>query len=164
MAKKEGFGTSYINDAKSLEDDASIMKSKHLKGAPIKPERIGKQYEQAGDLRRKAQDFIGAEDDYLEANKYGYAYSPTDMQRVKGKINGLISEKRLTLGLHPRDLEGRAFSYLAIISFASALLSISLKLTGSVIGSSSNKSTWISLCLFLLGCMFVFFYFRAKKK
>ena|SRR5271157_119610 len=163
---KEGFGTSYINDAKSLEDDALLMKNKHLKGAQVEPKEIGKLYEKAADLRVKAQDLIMAEDDYRRANNYGFAYSPADLERINGKIKSLISKKRLALGIQPGNLlERRSFAYLSIISFASALLSISLKLTGSVVGPSSTKSTtWISLCLFMVGCLFTFFYFRAKKK
>ena len=100
----EELNTSYARKAKPLEDEALLLKSKHLKGSSsINPERIGKMYEDAGDLRRKAHDFIGAQDDYLEANKYGYAYSSADSERVRNKINGLISEKRQAQGLPLRS-------------------------------------------------------------
>jgi len=155
---------SYLTKAKHLEDEALLMKGRHLKGAPIKPEKIGKMYEDAGDLRRKGKDFVGAEDDYLNANKYGYAYSSVDSERVRKAINEVISEKRKSLGLPLENPLERAFAYLAILSFGAALLAISLKLTGSVIGPSSANTKWIGLCLFLVGCMFTFFYFRAKRK
>jgi len=61
-------------------------------------------------------------------------------------------------------LEQRAYLYLAIIGFASAFLSITLRLTGNVVGSAYNKSNYISLCLFFVGCLFTFFYFRARRK
>lgn len=156
---------SLISQAVPLEEQASLTKDKQLIGrVSVKPEdfiEVGKKYEKAGDLRREAHDYVGAEDDYVEANKYGFAYSETDSNRVKGKIEKLVLEKRKAMGL---PLQKRAWTYLAIISFASAFLSISLKLTGSVVGASSAKSNWISLGLFLLGCMFTLFYFRAKRK
>ena len=68
-------------------------------------------------------------------------------------------EKRSSSGMLQR-----ASGYLAIISLAAALLSISLKLTGSVVGPAATNSKWIGLCLFLVGCMFTFFYLKAKRK
>jgi hypothetical protein len=88
-----------------------------------------------------------------------YRYSP---EIIRGLIPAPAKkslEKKVSWGTPQR-----ALGYLAIISLASALLSVSLKLTGSVVGSSSTKVNLVALCLFAAGCIFTVFYFRARKK
>jgi hypothetical protein len=100
------------------------------------------------------------------------AYDKQERARIEADIDNvrsrLTSEEPRGDSLEKRSVSAallqRAHGYLAIISFAGALLAISLKFTGSVIGPSSANTKWIGLCLFLVGCMFTFFYFRAKRK
>jgi len=51
-----------------------------------------------------------------------------------------------------------------IIILAGALLSISMNLTGNVIGGSSDNNNWISIGLFLLGCLLTFIFFKLRDK
>lgn len=92
------------------------------------------------------------------------AYDKRERARIEAEIDKVKSRVVAEKPKMGDSLEKRAFAYLAIISLASAFLTISLKWTGSVVGATSASNKWIGLCLFLVGCMFTFFYFRAKRK
>jgi hypothetical protein len=124
--------------------------------------------------KMREQFFRNAQEDLKYAKKL--AYSPRDKERIKKSLEDLphaltkfqANQKEESLEEKTADsyhaTSQRASGYLAIISLAAALLSISLKWTGSVVGAASTSNKWIGLCLFLVGCMFTFFYFRAKRK
>jgi hypothetical protein len=114
--------------------------------------------------RMHEQYFKNAQEDLRNARKL--AYSPKDKARIKKALESLPKDFSQIDSTSQKEgsLESRAFAYLAILSFGGALLAISLKLTGSVVGPSSANNKWIGLCLFLVGCMFTFFYFRVKRK
>jgi hypothetical protein len=127
------------------------------------------------DYRLQGQYFKNAQEDLRNAKKL--AYTSRDKERIKKALDNLpgdlnkfrtdtATEKENSLEKRSSSdaLLQRTWAYLSIISLAAALLSISLKWTGSVVGPSSTNTKWIGLCLFLLGCMFTLFYFRAKRK
>lgn len=104
-------------------------------------------------------------EDLKNARKLAYT------KKEKGEVDSIIALRQSQFksdkgkqSATSLETLARANGYLAILSFAGALLAISLKLTGSVVGPSSANNKWIGLCLFLVGCMFTFFYFRVKRK
>jgi hypothetical protein len=104
----------------------------------------------------------------LAYDKQDKARIDADIDRVKSRLlvaekpkNGKSLEKTTSSF---ETVPQRLWAYLSIISLAAALLSISLKWTGSVVGPAATNDKWIGLCLFLIGCMFTFLYFRAKRK
>lgn len=125
------------------------------------------------DDRMKNQYLKNMYEDLKNARKLAHT------KKEKEKIDSIISLRKSQLqqrepqtrdSLEERTAElfqatsQRAYGYLAILSFAGALLAVSLKLTGSVVGPASASNKWIGLCLSLVGCMFTFFYFKAKRK
>ncbi len=155
-----------LNKAKGLESWASNQQKMHMLGkSSIEPEKIGKGYEDAGDIRRQLGDSVNAEDDYRAATRYGYAYDKESLKRIGGKLEELFLDKRYNLYKSKMAASQRkAFAFLSIASLLGALLLISLNITGAVTGGFLENNSWISIGLFLLGCAFTLFYFKAKNK
>jgi hypothetical protein len=122
-------------------------------------QRLSQAYEKVGDLYSE----LGVSN--LAVSSYKGARNNAPYESVRERIGKKISDIE-----HPsyealeKMLKMRAWLYLGIISFASSLLSVTLRLTGNVVGSAYSKSNWISLCLFFVGCLFTLFYFRARRK
>jgi hypothetical protein len=146
------YGTHLINEAIRLEQSAEEMRKK----SGPKGNEIGDKYEKAGDLRKKARDFIGAHTDYRHAKIYGFSNDEKKVDDLDRKIKLLLLERR-TRG-------SKLFlAFLSLITLISALFFVSVSLTGNVIlGLSENNFRWVGLCLFVCGLIFAFLYFRKK--
>lgn len=149
-------------------------------------------YKEAGDYLAAKGDLSGAATDYAEAlsknpslsvisdirsrvNGKQWAHYP-DKENLRALIisaeqkskNRFVGNSLSRRSAERRPLrystENRAWAYLSIIAFASALLTITLKLTGAAIGTTSAKGNWVSVCLFAVGCMFTVFYFKTRDK
>jgi uncharacterized protein (UPF0332 family) len=150
--KKNEYASSLINEAIRLEQDAEDLRKKH--GANGK--RIGDKYEEAGDLRKKARDFLGAHTDYRNAKIYGFSHNEEKVKNLDKKIKLLLLERKTK--------SSKLFlAFLSIASLVSALFFVSFSFTGNVIfGLAETDSRWAGLCLFLCGLVFTFLYFRKK--
>jgi hypothetical protein len=159
--------------AKRLEREALHKRQSFSSG-----EEIGKKYEEAGDNWTESGNFIKAEDNYRNANIYGYAHDTKNEKRVQAKIDSLRLKKKLTLAFPSikkstiekmvEDEENRIKFLPAVISIASllfALFFISSNLTGfSVFNLTYNNSRWIGSCFFICGLIFTFIYLKIKTK
>lgn len=66
--------------------------------------------------------------------------------------------------MRERGLGKKVVAVFAVVSLVGALVSISMNLTGNVIGGSSDNNNWISIGLFFLGCALTLFYFKARNR
>lgn len=80
-----------------------------------------------------------------------------------GKIIKNISSAKDLLTKKHGSLGKKLLGSFSIIALAGALASISMNLTGNVIGGSSDNNNFISIGLFFLGCLLTLFYFKAKN-
>jgi hypothetical protein len=129
----------------------------------------GQFYELGGDGRKKRgsridRDFNKAQSDYELALRYS---GTGGEKRIKNKLVELGLERKRTLGSLNRmkqALEGKLYTFGAIITLAFALVSVSFSFTGNVVlGLTESNFRWIGLCLFACGLTFTFIYFRKKK-
>jgi hypothetical protein len=146
----------YVNNAEfMLAPDSMAMREK-MSRAFVK---VGDLYSKIGALRR-------AYNNYDTAQVYThYDTVRKDIVKEMQKIDKeLMENERQPKG----NLENRAISRsvasLAVIALVGALLTISMNLTGNVIGGSSDNNNWISIGLFFLGCALTLFYFKAKSR
>ncbi len=147
------FAKSNLRDLRKeyrIEGDVSLNSDVAKQRLSRAYEKVGELYSNVGNLREALKYYHSAEQ---------YAPHENVKERIAGKISALEESMTDILGI-----EQRAVGYLAIISLSAALLSLSLKWTGSVVGTSSARINWIALVLFLLGGVFLVFYLRAKKK
>lgn len=147
--------------AKGLEEKAFANAKKSNIKDPIKD--IGKLYEKAGDLRKKAGDIAGAEIAYTNAIRKGYVYSVDDKERTEEKIEGLKYNR--FRASKKFGLEKKTFlAFLSISFLVVALLSSVYSITGySIAGLGEENFRFVGTGFFLLGLFFAFFYFRCKK-
>ena len=110
-------------------------------------------YEQQGEIN-------DAREILMEAQRYlidqgGGSGDPELRERINRKLNSLRT------GYSGIQL---AYSILAIVSFLGALLFISFDLTGHVVmGQARTNLSFVAAGLFVLGLVFVGFYFKNKK-
>ena len=123
------------------------FKSKKLSDAF---KRVGEEYERKGYRERAISNY----EDSLK-----YAFNEKDEYKIEEKLNELKARKN-SGGLQKR----LTFAGLTIASFVIALLFISFNLTGYSIGGLTQENfRFAGTILFLLGLVFVFFYFKNKK-
>lgn len=114
---------------------------------PWVKDKVAKLYEKSGDDNYISKRKKDALDDYQAALKN--ADSPERKKRLSNKIRGLQ----------------RLLAYSSIACFVVSIFFVSLNLTGSAINESlQNNSLAISVAAFVLGLVFVFFYFMRKRQ
>lgn len=145
--------------------------------AGIDSEKIARKYVHSGDYKRAA-DFYAQAGNLREYSKYyEKALESTDDRSVVNDIQSRLRKlnlsgpiwDRLINKAKKRSLErhvgySRIVAGIATLSLLGSLLSISMNLTGNVIGGSSDNNNWISIGLFFLGCALTLFYFKAKNR
>ena len=104
-------------------------------------------------------------DRYKEARRI---YGTLNNESKQNEIHNYILKLRKSSSspkLRQSGLERHfGFAYLAITSFVTALFFISFNLTGYVVlGQVKNNLGFFSVAFFILGLVFVFFYFKNKK-
>jgi len=150
-----------IQEAVRLENRAS-----HLRKIGASSEEIGLTYLDAGDLRRKAKDFVNTRNDYLDASRYGFPYNTKVQAEINKHLNQVEKEHALFEFIKGRkDLGSRLHAILSIGFLASALFFVSSSLTGNVIaGLVPNNSRFVGICFFACGLIFAFLYSRCRMK
>ena len=153
-----------IEEAMDLERTANTLRRERGRETA---EEIGSMYEKAGDLRMRARDFINAEDNYVQAQRYGFPYDQERREEISEKINRLRLERRsynFFKGINSKSL-GKKFAVVSILTLTFALFFVTSNLTGfSILNISSGNSRWIGSCFFVCGLIFAFVYLKSKNK
>ncbi|MDD5012149.1 MAG: hypothetical protein PHQ66_00675 [Candidatus Nanoarchaeia archaeon] len=158
MAKE--YGREAIRDeAWNLESRASNLAKKlgkdYFKGSTNIAREVSDLYKEAA----KLYDKIGDSKKMRELSKLSKSYEENIIKGYNQMFSGFHGKKSRF-----KNVEWNTFAFLSITSLAFALIFISLNLTGNAIGGITlNDSRWISICFFLCGLLFAFFYLRNKK-
>jgi len=143
-----------IQEAIDLERTATALRRDRKKETA---EEIGAMYESAGDLRFRARDFINAEENYIQAQRYGFPYSPEKQEEINKKLNKLRFEKKMTLV--------NKFAIISTLTLVIAFFFVTSNLTGfSVLNLNYDNSRWFGSCFFVCGLIFAFIYLKGKNK
>lgn len=117
----------------------------------------GKTLDDLNDTEKVAKTLTPALEFYRTAKCF--AKKPQDRIYADEKIYSIRKELR-----NLEQITGNTFY--VVLSFASlvlALIFIVSNLTGNVVGASGfNDTRWMSVCFFLCGLVFAFFYLRGK--
>jgi hypothetical protein len=152
----------FLKDAEKLEKNADALR----KGkGDVKSEEFGLMYLDAGALRVKAGDFNGAEEDYLNAQRYSFSHDIRIKNTIDKYLNALRSEKIFSSWKKGTSSSKRLNAVLSISFLAIALFFVSMNLTGNVIaGVNASSSRIIGICFFTCGLIFAFIYLRSRSK
>lgn len=146
--------------------------------AGLNKEKVAEGYLKKGDYK-KAADFYDYAGDSHKAHKYyKKSLETTPSLAVINNIQSRLTNKgvvddswrELFNEARKRRLEryvgypSTGLAVVSVIMLLGSLLSISMNLTGNVIGGSSDNNNWISIGLFFLGCTLTLFYFKAKNR
>ncbi len=162
---------SYEKKAGELEREAGLKSRLAMHTGREYPKIISRLYEHAGDMRVKQAEALSgrnpknllsyAAKNYENARKL--VKTEVEKDRIKKKENS-IESKVESLKRKPKQRTPIGFAYLAIASFLGALIFISFDLTGYVIMEQPRTNlSFLAAGLFVLGLVFVFFYFKNKK-